>query len=329
MLLSSTVNHGLFQTMDRLCGSTTNTYPLKAKIADLNEALDWYTEIAFKADGNWNFDDLNQTSPPIDTQNIVSGTNRYKFSAFTQDILNLLRLEILDSDGNGLSLYPETLDSFGNVVGNESGAIGTLKGSFDKVYINAPSGIPTHYIKYGDFIYLRPNPNYSEASGLKAYFNRAASKFSFVSCQPEADDDLITATGHGLVAGDTVVFEVDSSGTMPGNLTADTQYYVISSGLTSNVFKVSTTLGGSAVNISSDGTNVHFLKTSAEPGIVSVHHIALAQKASLQYLIYNSSPKTGVLPTLVAQSERKISDFFGRRDKDFNKRIAPVNQNNK
>ena len=45
-------------------------------------------------------------------------------------------------------------------------------------YVNASSGTPTHYCKYGDFIYLRPNPNYSETIGLIAYFNRPASRFA-------------------------------------------------------------------------------------------------------------------------------------------------------
>ena len=241
--------------------------------------------IGEKNANNWNVDDTNQTSPPIDTQNIVSGTNRYKFSSFTEEILDVLLIEVDDGTGNFVSLYPETLDSFGNVVGNTSGQIdGSNNGSFDELYINAPSGIPTAYIKYGDFIYLNRKPNYNATSGLKAYFNRPATLFSFVSCQPEADDELITAAGHGLTTNDTVLFEINSTGTLSAGLTADTEYYVIASGLTSSVFRVSATLGGSTVNITTDGSNVHFLKTNKEPGIPSNHHPMLYRRVERRAL---------------------------------------------
>lgn len=315
MQLSSTVNHGMFQNLDRLCSSTVNTYPFKAKIADLNDALDWYASLAFKADGNWNFDDLNNTSPPIDTQSIVSGTNRYKVGSFTAKILNLLKLEVADSAGNFLSLTPETLEE--------------LNGSFDDVYINATSGVPTHYIKYGDFIYLRPSPNYNYASGLKAYFNRAASKFQFVPVTVTAATDLFAATSHGLSAGDTVVFETD--GTIPTGLTADQTYYVISGGLTADAFKVSTTLGGAAVDVTDaqSSSNHAFLKTSGEPGIISTHHLALVRKAAMTFLSYTSSTKLGMLPALIVKDETDIMDYFGLRDKDKRKRLTPIRQNNR
>lgn len=332
MLLSSTPNNGLLQELNRLCGTTTTNYPIKDKVADLNEALDWYVTLAFKSGLNWEFDDSNETSPPIDTQALVAGTNRYKVSAFTEKIINLIKLEVLDANGNGLGLIPETMNSFGNIIGSESGRLASVNPlSFQQTYIDAPSGTPTHYIKYGDFIYLRPNPSYSIAAGLKAWFNRAANSFTFISCQAEADDDLITATGHGLVANDTVIFEVDDAGTMAGNLTADTTYYVISSGLTSSVFKVSATLGGAAVNISSDGNGMYFLKTSATPGIPSVHHKSLANKAALDFMSFNNTngifnSRLQMVAPKVMKDEKDIEAYFAGRDKDVRKRLTPRHQ---
>lgn len=316
MYLYSTINRGLVQRLDKLCDTDIISYPLKDKVADLNDALDWYFSVAFDADGQWKFDDINQTSPPIDTQNIVSGTNRYKFSSFTEKILNLIKLEVLDSDGNGLILIPETLED--------------LSGSFEELYLDSGNtGTPTHYIKYGDFIYLRPFPDYSETNGLKAYFNRPASKFEFVSCVAEADDDTITAVAHGLSAGDTVIFETD--GTIPTGITADTQYYVISSGLTADVFKVSATLGGSAINITADGTGNHFIKTSKEPGIPEIHHQFLPHKAALNQSFYSTimNPKLNVITGLLAQDELEIRKFFANRTKDMSHRLTPRYQDNR
>lgn len=75
---------------------------------------------------------------------------------------------------------------------------------------------------------------------------------SFVNCTA-AISDLISVVAHGLVAGSMVQFK---AGTLPSPLTADTVYYVIASGLTADVFKVSTTDGGSAVDITTTGTAV-------------------------------------------------------------------------
>jgi hypothetical protein len=67
----------------------------------------------------------------------------------------------------------------------------------------------------------------------------------------DAGTDVITSAAHGLNDGDVVCFHT-YTGTLPGNLTAETAYYVRDK--TTDTFKVSTTSGGSAVNISSNGT---------------------------------------------------------------------------
>ena len=145
-----------------LCGNaTTDDYSLNEITRRFNFALDRYFFLAFESDGKWNFDDINEASPPIDTQDLISGTNRYKMSAFTEKVLSLIKLELLDEDDNGISLKPILFQD--------------LEGSFEDLYINAESGTPTSYIKYGDFIYLDRKPDYNKTAGLKAYFNRPAS----------------------------------------------------------------------------------------------------------------------------------------------------------
>lgn len=302
-------------------------------MADLNDALDWYCALAFNAGSEWSFDDINQTSPPIDTQNIVSGTNRYKVGAFTEKIINLIKLEILDSNGVGQFLIPETFNSLGSIYpGNASGQLYPFSSqTFQERYLNAPSGVPTNYIKHGDFIYLWPKPNYSIASGLKAYFNRPAIRFSFIAISSinTGTETITAASAHGLSAGDTVIFETD--GTIPTGLTADTQYYVISAGLTTTDFRVSTTSGGSAVDITNAQTssNHAFLRTNGEPGIPLMHHQALCRKAALTYLSYINSPKLGFLPAQVLSDERVISEYFSERGKDIRPRMVAQFQDNR
>lgn len=70
-----------------------------------------------------------------------------------------------------------------------------------------------------------------------------------------ASPAVFTLTAHGLVAGDAVYFT--TTGALPTGLTANTLYYVISAGLTSDNFQVSATRGGAAVNTSGTQSGTH------------------------------------------------------------------------
>lgn len=65
--------------------------------------------------------------------------------------------------------------------------------------------------------------------------------------------DTLTATAHGQTNGQKV--RVSSSGALPAGLTAGTDYYVITAA--ANTFQLSATLGGAAVNFTTDGTGTH------------------------------------------------------------------------
>ena len=70
-----------------------------------------------------------------------------------------------------------------------------------------------------------------------------------------ASPAIVTWTGHGLGAGDPIVFR--TTGALPTGLAAGTLYYVIAAGLTANAFEVSATPGGAAVNTSGSQSGVH------------------------------------------------------------------------
>jgi len=72
--------------------------------------------------------------------------------------------------------------------------------------------------------------------------------------------DLIQSDGHGLIADDRVFFTTVAGESLPTGLSATTLYWVISSGLTTDAFKVSTSQGGAAVDITALG-EVAFFKT--------------------------------------------------------------------
>ena len=67
------------------------------------------------------------------------------------------------------------------------------------------------------------------------------------------NDDFISAA-HGLAQDDRVVFEImPGTGALPAPIAEDTVYWVIAAGLTADQFRVSTTQGGGAVNVTAAG----------------------------------------------------------------------------
>lgn len=72
--------------------------------------------------------------------------------------------------------------------------------------------------------------------------------------------DYLTSTAHGLSNGDRVM--VYSGTTLPAPLAANTVYFVINK--TADTFQVSLTLGGSAVNLTDNGTDTHYWHTATQ-----------------------------------------------------------------
>jgi Flp pilus assembly protein TadG len=104
------------------------------------------------------------------------------------------------------------------------------------------NGAPNGSQSYNNYL-----PDDGDATTCAADFNT----FTVTAASPA----VFTKTGHGLTAGTPVVFS--TTGSLPSGLTAGRPYYVLSSGLTTNTFKVSTSSGGSAVNTSGSQSGTH------------------------------------------------------------------------
>jgi hypothetical protein len=66
--------------------------------------------------------------------------------------------------------------------------------------------------------------------------------------------NTIQSPGHGLTTNDTVRFEQFPGDTpIPAGLAENTTYFVIATGLTADVFEVSATQGGAAIDITAAG----------------------------------------------------------------------------
>ncbi len=82
-----------------------------------------------------------------------------------------------------------------------------------------------------------------------------------------ATPGVFTMNNHGLVANDTI--RLETTGALPTGLSANTTYHVISTGLSDNDFRVSTTQGGSAVNTSGSQSGVHTLYSLTARNVAS------------------------------------------------------------
>jgi hypothetical protein len=74
------------------------------------------------------------------------------------------------------------------------------------------------------------------------------------SVSASVSTDILTCDGHGLATDDPVTFRADAGGSLPSPLAAGTTYYAIA--LTDSTFKVASSAGGDALNLTTAGSNV-------------------------------------------------------------------------
>lgn len=76
----------------------------------------------------------------------------------------------------------------------------------------------------------------------------------------DATTDLFLSKAHGLTTDDRVFFSAVNGEAIPTGVVVTTLYFVLATGLTTDAFAVSTTSGGSALNVTVSG-EVMFQKT--------------------------------------------------------------------
>lgn len=74
-----------------------------------------------------------------------------------------------------------------------------------------------------------------------------------VSDAADVTANTIDSPSHGLTAGTQIVVWAAAGAVLPAPLAEGTIYFVIAAGLTTDVFEVSATLGGSAIDITANG----------------------------------------------------------------------------
>lgn len=143
----------------------TTTYHINDITRHVNAALEEIIGMILNADGNWEWDDTNQTDLPEGLGTLVAAQQDYTFSS---EYLGIKQVKVLDNDGDWSIVKP--LDQF--------------RDNFDGIAIEeyfTATGFPEYYDIIGDTIRLYPAPSATDvtlASGLKVHFQRTADLFT-------------------------------------------------------------------------------------------------------------------------------------------------------
>jgi hypothetical protein len=128
-----------------------------------------------KADGTWQFDDLNYTTNPVGVGDLTTGVNTYTFS---DKFLDLEEIDILDANGYFIRLKPIDPSELNGLSFEEYFNI-----TYNGTSYTAQSGMPSFYDKQGATIKFNSAPTAAYCTltkGLRARFKRTADLFTSV-----------------------------------------------------------------------------------------------------------------------------------------------------
>lgn len=147
----------------------------------------------------------------------------------------------------------------------ETGANEVTGGTYARVQVDftAASGGALSNVALADFTGLPTTTvvgwaAWDASSGGNCFWTGWLSTYSVLGLCRAGDLSAndVQSDVHGLAADDRVVFEAWEDATVPAGITAGTLYFVIATGLTTDAFRVSTTSGGSAVDVTAHGSAV-------------------------------------------------------------------------
>jgi hypothetical protein len=153
--------------IDRNCKSSSVSYTVADKTADINLALDKALSIIFTSSGKWQFDDSNQTDYPFITTDLTANKRDYTFTTDGSGnlILDIYKVMVKDpTSGYFFEILPVDQQSDEYTQGFWSGQNST--------------GTPYRYDKTANGIFLDALPGYTSSGGLKVFINREGSYFT-------------------------------------------------------------------------------------------------------------------------------------------------------
>jgi hypothetical protein len=166
---------GMIQMCEDLCGFDSgdisgNANLLRRFTRLMNDRYGVVSNKVWKASGDWQFDDKNQTTLPSATTTLVANQQDYQLPSTAQKIE---RVEVMNVDGNYIQLRPF----------DESEIEGTAMSEWYK-----DAGMPVYYDLKGESLILYPKPGagyVTLAAGLKIYVSRNIVQFNSTATTQE------------------------------------------------------------------------------------------------------------------------------------------------
>jgi hypothetical protein len=180
-------NAGIVELIDETLKTDAVSYPIAAKVRDINLALDRALQIIFQSAGTWNFDDSNHTTHPIISTDLIAGQRDYSFVTDQEGSLILDFYKVFAADQNG-HFYELKLRDVQSESANDSYSGNSIPVIADDIQgftsgVNTP-GSPSQYDMTGNSIFIDPVSSYNMrlvqegVAGLKAYINRESTYFN-------------------------------------------------------------------------------------------------------------------------------------------------------
>jgi hypothetical protein len=135
-------------------------------------------------------------------------------------------------------------------------------------------------------------------------FDAMGKNFSCLPANVNITDDTITISGHNFVNGDRVLYSVSSGGTAIAGLTSYTMYFVVN--VSGDTFKLSSTQGGAAINLTSQGVGTHYFGEGQRvyssdgedadriPGFVKIYVVGATDFRIDGYYYWDASTHSGL-----------------------------------
>lgn len=142
-----------------------------------------------------------------------------------------------------------------DIIGNDTGSY--IERVYEQLSATAETLVGKPRVTRGDDGRLTVEQDSLQFSSAKATPQRPGTTIcptwppAYTGITGTASTDTLTLTAHGLLENDSVRFSALTGG---AGLATGTTYYVIASGLTADAFKLSATLGGSAVDFTTNIT---------------------------------------------------------------------------
>lgn len=150
---------------------TGNTARTRKFTSLVNLSWDDYLAIALPASGTWQYDDSGHSDYPIIKANLVDGQRDYTFTTDEQGnlILDIYKVMVLRS---------ATATTYDEIKYRDQQQIDAFNQDDDIAQEQATEGVPYHYDRTANGIFLDPIPSYNATNGLKVFINREANYFT-------------------------------------------------------------------------------------------------------------------------------------------------------